>query len=124
MGIIDKILGNASSVKPEKLQQEIADILTTEETIEHAYKFGRDLFIFTNRRLILVIKQGITSNKIEYHSIPYSNIAHYSVETTGHFDRDAELVLWISGVDQPIRKQFKKNVNIYEVQSILTKYAT
>lgn len=124
MSFLDKILGNASSIQPEKLQRKFAEILTTEETIEHAFKLVRDLIIFTNRRLLLVNKQGITGNKIEYHSIPYSNIAHYRVETAGHFDRDAELILWISGVEQPIRKQFNKNVNIYEVQSIITKYAT
>lgn len=73
-------------------------------------------------RLILVDKQGITGKKYEYHSIPYAKITHYSVETAGHFGRDAELVLWISGMADPIRKQFSKKVNIYEVQGILTSY--
>ena len=51
----------------------------------------RDLFVFTNKRLILVDKQGLTGNKVEYHSLPYRTITHSRVETAGHFDLDAEL---------------------------------
>jgi len=124
MGLLDGILGNASKVKPKKLQEEFAELFTSGETIEHAYKLVRDLFLFTNKRLLLIDKQGITGNKIEYHSIPYTKITHYSVETAGHFDRDAELVIWISGMSQPIRKEFSKKVNIYDVQALLTSYVT
>jgi len=124
MGLLDGILGNASKVEPKKLQEEFAELFTSGETIEHAYKLVRDLFLFTNKRLLLIDKQGITGNKIEYHSIPYTKITHYSVETAGHFDRDAELVIWISGMSQPIRKEFSKKVNIYDVQALLTSYVT
>jgi len=124
MGLLDGILGNASKVEPKKLQEEFAELFTSRETIEHAYKLVRDLFLFTNKRLLLIDKQGITGNKIEYHSIPYTKITHYSVETAGHFDRDAELVIWISGMSQPIRKEFSKKVNIYDVQALLTSYVT
>jgi hypothetical protein len=74
--------------------------------------------------LILVDKQGFTGNKVEYHSLPYKNITHFSVETAGHFDLDAELKLkiWISGNPVPIQKQFNKNLNIYRVQSVLAGY--
>lgn len=124
MGFLDGLLGNASVLETSKVESEFARILTDNESVEHAYKLIRDLFIFTNRRLVLVDKQGLTGSKLEYHSIPYSKITHYSVETAGHFDREAELVIWISGMVQPIRKQFSKKVNIYDVQAILTSYVT
>ena len=82
----------------------------------------RDLFVFTNKRLILVDKQGLTGNKVEYHSLPYRTITHSSVETAGHFDLDAELKVWISGNHVPIQKRFNKNLNIYQVQSVLASY--
>lgn len=122
MGLLDGILGNASLLDPADVEKEFDKIFAEKETVAHAYKLIRDLFIFTNLRLILVDKQGITGNKLNYHSIPYSSITHYSVETAGHFDRDAELVIWISGASEPVRKQFSKKVDIYEVQSILTSY--
>lgn len=78
--------------------------------------------MFTNKRLLLVDKQGLTGNKVEYHSLPYRSITHFSVETAGNFDLDAELKIWISGSPAPIQKQFNKKLDIYEVQSVLAGY--
>lgn len=122
MGLFDGLMGNASEVKIEEVQKEFANVLTSTETVEKAYKLIRDMFIFTNRRLILVDKQGVTGKKIEYHSIPYKNITHFSIETAGNFDLDAELKIWISGTQMPIEKQFNKSLNIYELQSVLAEY--
>ena len=76
--------------------------------------------VFTEKRLILVDKQGMTGKKIEYHSIPYKSISHFSVETAGTFDLDAELKIWISSATDPlVDKQFKKDSSIYDIQKIL-----
>lgn len=122
MGLFDGLMGNASEVKIEEVQKEFANVLTSTEIVEKAYKLVRDMFIFTNKRLILVDKQGVTGKKIEYHSIPYKNITHFSIETAGNFDLDAELKIWISGTQMPIEKQFNKSLNIYELQSVLAEY--
>ncbi|NQF16418.1 PH domain-containing protein [Brevibacillus sp. HB1.3] len=122
MGLLDGLMGNASEVNIAEVQKEYAQILANNERIEKAYKLIRDMFIFTNKRLILVDKQGITGRKIEYHSIPYKNIHHFSIETAGNFDLDAELKIWVSGSAVPIQKQFNKNLNIYEIQSVLAEY--
>ena len=63
--------------------------------------------------------RATNGNKIEYHSLPDKNITHFSVETAGHFDLDAELKIWVSGSSMPIQKRFNKQLNIYEVQSVL-----
>ncbi|SHJ32455.1 PH domain-containing protein [Clostridium amylolyticum] len=122
MGLFDGLMGNASEVKIEEVEKAFANVLTSTETVEKAYKLVRDMFIFTNKRLILVDKQGVTGKKIEYHSIPYKNITHFSIETAGNFDLDAELKIWISGTQMPIEKQFNKSLNIYELQSVLAEY--
>ncbi len=82
----------------------------------------RDLFIFTRTRLILVDKQGMTGRKTEYHSIPYRAITHFSVETAGHFDLEAELRIWISGTAEPVQKTFKRGGAITAVQKALATY--
>jgi hypothetical protein len=82
----------------------------------------RDSFIFTNRRLILVDKQGMTGKKVDYTSVPYRHIHRFSVETAGQFDMDAELKIWVTGHGEPIKKEFRKGVDIYEVQAILAQY--
>jgi hypothetical protein len=122
VGIFDGIMGNASEVNVGEIQRDFAKVLASSERIEKAYKLIRDLFIFTNKRLILVDKQGLTGKKVEYHSIPYKNITHFSIETAGHFDLDAELKIWISGNALPLQKQFNKSLNIYELQSVLADY--
>lgn len=115
-------MGNASEVNVNDIQNEFARILAPHEQIEKAYKLIRDLFLFTDKRLILVDKQGLTGKKVEFHSIPYKNITHFSIETAGNFDLDAELKIWLSGNSTPIQKQFNKSLNIYELQSVLATY--
>jgi hypothetical protein len=116
------LFGNAHAVDPAQAQQDYARLLGQGERVHAAYLLIRDTLLFTDRRLILVDKQGITGKKTEYHSIPYRSITHFSVETAGAFDLDAELKIWLSGAAMPIQKTFTKGVDIYEVQAILTQF--
>lgn len=122
MGLLDGMLGNASKIDAAKIQHEFASLLAEGERVEHAYQLIRDYFVFTDKRLVLVDKQGLTGSKIEYHSIPYRSITHFSIETAGTFDLDAELKIWISSTAAPIQKRFNKKLSIYEVQAVLASY--
>lgn len=122
MGFLDGLMGNASEVDNEEMKKEFGEVLVKNEKVEKSYKLIRDLFIFTNRRLILVDKQGMTGKKVEILSLPYKSITRFSVETAGSFDLDAELQIWITGDAAPIKKQFNKSLNIYEVQRVLADY--
>ena len=122
MGLLDGVIGNASKIDVTEVHSEFRKILTHGERVEHAYQLIRDYFIFTNKRFVLVDRQGLTGSKVEYHSIPYKSITHFSVETAGTFDLDAELKIWLSGSATPIQKQFNSRLNVYEVQSVLAAY--
>lgn len=122
MGLLDGMLGNASKIDVAKIQEEFGQVLAEGERVEHVYQLIRDYFVFTNKRLVLVDKQGVTGSKVEYHSVPYRSITHFSIETAGHLDLDAELNIFISGEPDPVRKQFNKRLSIYEVQSVLASY--
>jgi hypothetical protein len=122
MGIISGLIGNAAEIDAGKLTKEFEAILVEGEQIEKAFRLIRDLFVFTNKRLVLVDKQGVTGKKVEYHSIPYKSITHFSVETAGHFELDSELKIWLSGHHAPIERQFKKRANIIGVQKTLARY--
>lgn len=122
MGMLNSLLGNASKIDSAQIQQEFGQLLAAGEKVEHAYKLVRDYFVFTDKRLVLVDKQGITGSKVEYHSIPYKSVTHFSIETAGTFDLEAELKIWISGAAMPIQKTFNKHLSIYEVQSVLAAY--
>ncbi len=122
MGLLSGIMGNAGIVNREKLESDYKKLLLVDERIEIGFKLVRDTFIFTNKRLILVDKQGMTGKKTEYLSVAYKSISRFSVETGGTFDLDAELKIWISSEQTPsIAKKFSKAVDVYEVQKILAK---
>lgn len=120
MGLFSALLGNAGTVSQEDLQKDYGKLLISGEEIELGFKLIRDVFIFTNKRLILVDKQGLTGSKIEYKSISYKSISRFSIETAGTFDLDAELKIWVSSEQMPsIKKQFNKSVNVYDVHNVL-----
>jgi hypothetical protein len=120
--MFDGMLGNASQVDAATAGKEFAQLMAGEERIEKAYQLIRDMFLFTNKRLIFVNKQGLTGSKIEYLSIPYRTISRFSIETGGTFDLDAELKIWVTGAAEPLQVQFNKKLSIYEVQSTLAAY--
>lgn len=122
MGLLDGLLGNASEVEPSNVQAEFAQVLAPGERVEKAYQLVRDMFVFTDKRLIFVNRQGMTGKKVEYQSLPYRSITRFSVETAGTFDLDAELKIWVTGTAAPIQLQFNKKLSIYTVQSVLASY--
>jgi hypothetical protein len=123
MGFFSALIGNAGTVSQESLIKDFGKLLIDGEDIELGFKLIRDVFIFTNKRLILVEKQGITGSKIEYKSITYKSISRFSIETAGTFDLEAELKIWVSSETNPsIVKQFNKSVNVYDVHMVLASH--
>lgn len=120
--MLSGLFGNAAEANQANVEQEISNILVPGEQVMQAYRLVRDLYVFTDKRLILIDKQGLTGSKVEYHSIPYRAITHFVVETAGRFDLDAELKIWISGTATPIEKEFRKGSNILDVQRTLAQY--
>ncbi|HJF25145.1 MAG TPA: PH domain-containing protein [Proteus mirabilis] len=120
MGLLDGMMGNATKVSNDSVRSEIEPLLISGELIEHSYKLVRDLVIFTDKRLIIVDKQGLTATKVEYKSIIYRTIAKFATETAGHFDLDGEIKIWISGQIEPSEVlQFKKGEALADVQRLL-----
>ena len=123
MGLLSGLLGNAAEADVVDIEKHLSKVLADDERIERAFQLVRDLIIFTNRRLMLVDRQGMTGKKTTYHSIPYRAITNFAVETAGHFDMESELSIWISGQDQPVQKTFTRGNTIFEVQKALATYA-
>ena len=122
MGLLSNLMGNASEVDPKELQEEFANILFDQESIESAFKIFRDKWVFTNKRLIMQDIQGMTGKKKEYHTVPYKSITHFLVETAGSFDADCEIKIWISGIPTPLEKELKKGIDVISLQKTLASY--
>jgi hypothetical protein len=122
MGLLSGLLGAASEADAVKVEREFGQILVEGESVEKAYQLLRDLIIFTNRRLVLIDKQGLTASKKSYMSIPYRSVVRFSAETQGHFDVESELKLWLSGSDTPVTKEFRGDASILDIQRTLAAY--
>lgn len=114
--------GNAAEVDVKKLQPILDAILTDGEQVVRGFRLVRDLFVFTNKRLVLIDYQGMTGKKAEYHSIPYKSISHFSVETAGTFDMEAEMKIYISSNSNPIQREFKRGGDLVGVQKTLAHF--
>ncbi|MBF0502673.1 MAG: PH domain-containing protein [Candidatus Riflebacteria bacterium] len=122
MGWIGQILGMEDQIDPVAIEKEIEQMLGEGETVRTAFRLIRDLMIFTDRRLMLVDKQGITGRRREVTSIPYRSITHFQMTTTGHFDLDAEIMLYVLGIPEPIKREFQNDQSIFAVQKALANF--
>jgi hypothetical protein len=122
MGIMSGITGNAGPMDPGAATAEFARLLSQGERVYAAFDFVRDAMLFTNGRLLLVDKQGITGRKVEYLSVPYRNIMYFSVTSEGHLFAEARMHIWVDGMKDPIEKEFNNRVDIYQVQGILSAF--
>lgn len=71
--------------------------LSEKENVQFCVKTVRDVAVFTDQRILVADKQGITGKKVEYYSIPFKSIVTYSIETAGRLDLDSEIKLTLSG---------------------------
>ena len=119
MGFLDGLLGHGSDLTPAEVNEQMVGILTQGEAVQVAFRIIRDLIVFTDRRLILVDKQGLTGRKVSYLTVPYRAITSFSVETAGSFDFDSELAIWVSGRPEPIRRTLKRGADILGIQQAI-----
>lgn len=122
MGFLSGLMGVASEADAEKVEEQIQDFLIPNERVVKAYQLVRDLTILTDRRIILIDKQGLTGRRTEYVYIPYKSIVKYSIETTGHFDLDADVKLWLSSHKEPISLEFRKSRDVAELMRIIAEH--
>ena len=123
MGLIDSLLGNAGERPIETIAEDFAPLLAAGETLQRAFGLIRDLMVFTDRRLILVNKQGVTGKRVEYLSIPYRSIVMFSLETEGHFDLEADLKIWLSGQANPVGRTIGRGEGASDIVALLAQHA-
>lgn len=111
-------MGDEVRANNDKVQKELDDLLIDQEIVELAYKEFRDESVFTNYRIILIDKTGLTGTKTIYHSIPYNSIIHFKIESSGVAGHDHEIQLYIHGQADPIKiniKRGSKNLNFSQM---------
>lgn len=118
MGLLSGIMGLTSDADVEEVRADLEPMLLAGEDVALAFRVLRDLFVFTDLRLIIVDKQGMTGRKRNIRSIPYRSITMFAIETAGNFDADSELTLWLSG-QPPLLRQLSRRADIAGIQRAL-----
>jgi hypothetical protein len=97
-------------------------MLLEEEKILRAFRQARDMFLYTNRRLLIVDTKGLSGQRVKYKSIPWKHIDAFEFETCGHLDFDAEIYAYttISAISS---NDYPRSVDLLRTkQSILVKH--
>jgi len=97
-------------------------ILLTNEKVNKAFRQGRDLFVYTTHRILIVDVQGIRGKRVEYKSVPMRWCRTFKIETAGHMDRDAETYIGADIDNGMVVEQsiLVKKHDIYEMHAYLT----
>jgi len=103
----------------DSYKKKVVDLIVPGENVLGSYKALRDGIIFTTSRIIVINVQGLTGKKVDYTSIPYSKFNAYSIETSGVFDMDAELNIYVSGMGM-MTFEFRGRSNIREISQFIT----
>ena len=99
------------------------DVLMDGENVVMAFKSGRDISCFTNKRIFIIDKKGWSGKKVCYLSLPYSSVKAFSTESAGGWDRDSEVRIytknkWTLG---NLRLDFRKGkADIIAIQKFLS----
>jgi len=99
----------------------INNILIDSEEVVASFKTFRDAAVFTNKRIIIADKQGITGKKVEVYTIPYKSITMYSSENSGRLlDFSSEMELWTRAGH--IKIILKKGVDVRKIDRIIAEH--
>lgn len=111
-------------LKPIDLDEMLEPInlfLIEGETVFAVFKTIRDQLVFTNKRIISANVQGLMGSKVDYTSLPYNKVQTFSVETSGTFDRDCEIQLYLSSVGC-VTFEIKGDFDIVAFNKIISTY--
>jgi len=95
-------------------------LLQPDESIDAAFKCGRDLFLISTKRIIVIDKKGITGKSVEYKSYPLMYNKAFRIETEGHLLHGSEVKVYTD--DDDIKQELKKGEkdNVWAIHEILS----
>ncbi|MEI3386375.1 MAG: PH domain-containing protein [Faecalibacillus intestinalis] len=120
MAVNNEVILSWSFLKKVEPDKAMKETLIDGEEILQCYQTVRDQAALTNKRIIIMDKQGMTGSKVEIYSLPYRSIDMWATENAGKlFDINAELELWTKAGHFKIK--VNSNCDIREFDQILGK---
>eukprot|EP00980_Cylindrotheca_fusiformis_P028777 scaffold22642_cov134-Cylindrotheca_fusiformis.AAC.32 len=128
------MLGNSWEIDSQQIEAKLRTdpcLLLEKEKILKAFQSGRDIDVYTDRRMIVVDTKGLSGKRVKYKSLPWKYVEGFEFETAGHLDRDAEMYLYYQIADiqrsgpprvvsylRTKQSLLVKDINIYEIAKI------
>jgi hypothetical protein len=128
------LLGNSWEINAQEIEAKLQTdpcLLLDEERVLKAFQSGRDIDVYTNRRMIVIDTKGLSGKRVKYKSLPWKYLEGFEFETAGHLDRDAEMYLYFEMADiqwtgpprsvpylRTKQSLLVKDINIYEIGKI------
>ena len=126
-GTMTKLMGfldDGHTKDPVELTQKLRSdppLLQEDESIELVVKSGRDKFLITTKRVIIIDRKGITGKSTEFKSFPLMYLKVFRVETEGHLLDGSEAKIYTNGfgnIEQGFSKKDKQTMwNVHELLS-------
>jgi len=113
---------NAVSTNPSEIEKQFKTsprILQSDEKVEQAYKCGRDLCVFTSKRIVLVDRQGMSGKRIEYRTVPLRYCHAFKFNTAGSLMSEPKCKIYVSGAADVQQDLSKSSSDVWSVQKIL-----
>jgi hypothetical protein len=130
------LLNNSTEIDAAEIEMKLRSdpaLLLNEENVLRAFQSGRDIDVYTDRRMIIIDTKGITGKRVKYKSIPLKYIHGFEFETAGHMDRDAEIYCYTDIADiqseqyprivpclRTKQSLLVKHTDIYEIGKLFT----
>jgi Bacterial PH domain len=103
-----------------KLDELISSYLGNEEVICFAFKYVRDIIVFTNKRYIYINPQKLNGKKIERTFLPWKYLIKFSTENVGGFlDGDHDIKFTFAHVPY-FEIQLKGQVDLEKITRFLS----
>lgn len=121
MAFFDGIVKQSNMLDLDTIAVDIQHLLAKGEQVNQAYQVIQTIFIFTNKRLILMEQQGREQQRTMTTSIPYRSVVYVAMESAGALSMDSHIdIHLVSG--EPISQEFKGDSDIYLVYKTLADY--
>ena len=117
--------GDATAYDAKAIEQRFTTetpVLMKNETVQLAFKTGRDFFIFTSDRILLVDVQGLLGKKIKFQTVLWETVKAAEIGTPGGIlDRDMEMKLFTDIPETPtLEIDFRRGkTDIWAVKKII-----
>lgn len=80
MGFLDSALKNGQVANKDEVAGMVQPVLVGDERVIYALKVGvRDHVAFTDMRLVIIDKQGVSGKRVSFTSYPYKHFLSWSV---------------------------------------------